>query len=211
MTVEGGRSVVPEAPRFVLASGSPSRLRLLRDAGIDPEVAVSGVDETVGMVDVPTAVALLAARKGTAVRDGYDDALVLACDSMLAIDGEGLGKPSSPGVAVAYWRRLSGRTARLYTGHWLIDTRTGESVTDTVGTAVHFATPTDAEIEAYVATGEPLQAAGAFTLEGYGAPFVESIEGDVSNVQGLSLPALRLMLARLGTGITQLWRGADRG
>jgi septum formation protein len=198
-------------PRLVLASSSTSRLRVLRAAGFRPEVRVSGVSEAVGSVDVPTAVTLLAHRKGAAVAPLYDDALVIACDSMLALDGQGLGKPDSPEIAAAYWHRLSGRTTHLYTGHWLMDTRNGRSVTDTVCTTVQFATPSDAEIVAYVATGEPLGAAGGFTLEGYGAPFVERVDGDVSNVLGLSVPTFRMMLARLDIQITVLWHEGTIG
>jgi septum formation protein len=183
---------------------------VLRDAGFRPEVMVSGVSEDVDAPDASTMVALLAVRKGTAVADQCPDALVMACDSMLDLDGRTFGKPRSPAEAIAYWRTLSGRTAYLHTGHWIMDTRSGRSLTDTASTAVRFATPSEAEIKAYVATGEPFKAAGGFTLEGFGAPFVEGIEGDATNVLGLSLPLFRLMLGRLDVDFTDLWcQGGD--
>jgi septum formation protein len=192
---------------FVLASGSAGRLRVLRSAGIDPEVVVSGVNETTeDHLDTVTVVGLLAERKASAVAALRPDALVLGCDSMLDLDRRAFGKPASPERAAALWARLSGREATLCTGHCLIEPATGRRVRAVGQTVVRFAAPTDAEVAAYVASGEPLTVAGAFSIDGLGAPFVESIEGDPSNVIGLSLPLLRRMLADLGLAITDLWR-----
>jgi septum formation protein len=190
---------------LVLASGSAARLRVLRDAGLDPEVVVSGVDEGIEALDTPAAVMALARRKALAVAERRPDALVVGCDSMLDADGLAMGKPASPEEALSWCRRLSGREATLYTGHCVVAAR-GRAVSEVAATLVRFATTTDAEIDAYVATGEPLAMAGAFSLEGLGAPFIDGIDGDPSNVIGLSLPLLRRMLAGLGLAITDLWR-----
>ncbi len=166
---------------------------------------VSGVDETVDAPDTATAVVELARRKGTAVVNRATDSLVIACDSLLDLEGQALGKPASVAEAVDGWRRLRGQVAVLWTGHWLIDTRTGNTVTEAARTTVRFGTPGDDEIDAYVATGEPLALAGGFSIEGYGAPFVDGIDGDPSNVLGLSLPVFRRMLASLDVALTDLW------
>jgi septum formation protein len=192
-------------PRLVLASGSAARLRVLRDAGFDPEVVVSGVDEGVEAPDTAAAVQVLARRKALAVAGRRPDAIVVGCDSMLEADGLAMGKPASPDEARTWCRRLGGRQATLYTGHCVLDTRSGEAVSEVAATLVRFAATTDDEIDAYVATGEPLAMAGAFSLEGLGAPFIEGIDGDPSNVIGLSLPLLRRMLAQLGMRITDFW------
>ncbi len=193
-------------PRLILASGSPARLRVLRDAGFDPEVVVSGVDEDVGDLPTSEAVVVLAERKASAVAPGCQDALVLGCDSLLEIDGASLGKPASGSEVVEMWRRLSGRHARLRTGHCLIDTRSGARVRDVETTLIRFGRPTDDEIRAYAASGEALALAGAFSVEGYGGPFVDGIDGVPSNVLGLSLPLLRVLLSKVGVPITDLWR-----
>ncbi|MGH1563432.1 Maf family protein [Mumia sp. DW29H23] len=193
-------------PRLVLASQSPARLATLRSAGIDPEVVVSGVDESVIVSDDPVVVATeLARMKARAVthRLKDDDAIVIGCDSVLAFDGEVLGKPEDAATATARWRAMRGQAGVLHTGHCV---RIGErEVSDDAATTVHFADIDDAEIEAYVATGEPLQVAGAFTIDGLGGAFVERIEGDHHNVVGLSLPLVRSMLAGLGVRWTDFW------
>lgn len=191
---------------LVLASGSAGRLRVLRTAGIDPEVVVSGVDETADAgLDTAALVGVLAERKAAAVAARRPGALVLGCDSMLDLDGKAFGKPASARHAAGMWRRLSGRQATLYTGHCLIDAR-GRRVRDVAATVVRFGTPSDAEVAAYVASGEPMALAGAFSIDGRGAPFVDGIDGDPGNVIGLCLPLLRRMLADLGVAITDLWR-----
>ena len=185
--------------RFVLASASPARLRLLRDAGFDPEVVVSGVVEDVDDV------LELARRKARAVAATTPDALVLGCDSMLLLDGVALGKPGSPEEAVARWQDMRGRSGALMTGHVLVDTAAGNEAFSVVSTVVQFGTPSDDEIKAYVGTGEPLHVAGAFTLDGRSAPFVDSIEGDHGNVIGVSLPTVRRLLSTLGHSVVDLW------
>jgi septum formation protein len=199
--------VTPRA--LILASASPARLRLLRDAGLDPTVVVSGVDESAVREDDPhVLVQMLAASKARAVAATHREAgaLVLGCDSMLELYGEVLGKPGTAEAATERWHRMRGRAGRLLTGHCVIDTDNGREVAAVGETVVRFGTPTDEEIAAYVASGEPLQVAGAFTLDGRAAPFIDGIDGDASNVIGLSLPLLRELLARLGVGITELWR-----
>jgi septum formation protein len=198
-------------PALVLASGSAGRLRLLRAAGIDPEVVVSGVDETFDDgLDTATAVAELAERKAAVVAGQRPDALVLGCDSMLDFDQRALGKPASADEAADLWRRLSGREGTLCTGHCLIEPGGGRRIRAVARTVVRFGAPTEAEIAAYVASGEPMAVAGGFCIDGLGAPFVEGVDGDPGNVIGLSLPLLRLMLAELGVAITDLWRASAR-
>lgn len=195
------------APSLVLASASTGRLRVLQHAGIDPEVLVSGADETADDgQDTAAVVGVLAERKASVVAGLRPDALVLGCDSLLDLDHMSFGKPVSAEQAASMWRRLSGRTATLYTGHCLIDSGSGRRVRGVAGTVVRFGTPSDAELAAYVASGEPMSMAGAFSIEGLGAPFVEGIDGDPSNVLGLSLPLLRRMLADIDVNITDLWR-----
>ena len=195
--------------RFVLASASPARLRILRGAGLDPEVVVSGVDESdVDPADVRSTVLLLAERKADAVAADPQvaGALVLGCDSMFELDGEVRGKPVDATEAKTWGRRMRGRAGTLLTGHCLIDTATGARVADVATTTVRFGCPTDAEIDAYVASGEPLAVAGGFTLDGLSASFIEGVDGDPGNVIGVSLPLLRRLLADLGIEVTSLWR-----
>lgn len=211
---------------LVLASASPARLATLRSAGIEPTVAVSAVDEPAVLAaagDVPPAeaVLLLARAKARDVAPGHAGALVLGCDSMLELDGRVLGKPADAAEARERWRAMRGRSGRLHTGHWLVDRRHGagggaggggadggdaapeSGATST--TVVHFADVTDAEIDAYVATGEPLWVAGAFTIDGLGGAFITGVEGDHHGVVGLSLPLLRDLLAARGVPLHTLW------
>ncbi|WP_173476352.1 nucleoside triphosphate pyrophosphatase [Streptomyces sp. 150FB] len=194
--------------RLVLASASPARLGLLRQAGLAPEVIVSGVDEDALSAPTPAELALvLAEAKATAVagRPETAGALIVGCDSVLELDGVAYGKPADAEEATARWKSMRGRAGILQTGHCVIDTATGRRAAATASTTVNFGEPTDAEVAAYVASGEPLHVAGAFTLDGRSAPFVESIEGNHGNVIGLSLPLLRRLLGQLDVSITDLW------
>ena len=209
---------MPPRP-LVLASASPARLALLQAAGFAPRVVVSGVAEDgVDGLDARRAACTLAERKATAVAaaltaadaagTGDAAALVVGCDSLLAFDGEVRGKPGSAGTAREWWYGYRGRTGTLVSGHAVVDLATGRRAARTAETVVRFGRPSDAEIDAYVATGEPLAVAGGFTLDGYCAPFVDGIDGDHGTVLGLSLPLLRTLLAELGTDITRLWARA---
>lgn len=206
--------------RLVLASASPARRKLLRAAGIEPEVLVSGVDESKVDPSTPEALSLTLAQlkartvaerlgqptgNGSAPESTALQTLVLGCDSVLAFDGEILGKPVDADEATRRWRAMRGRSGVLHTGHCLIDLSSGREVGAVAHTAVHFATITDDEIAAYVATGEPMQVAGAFTIDGLGGPFVDRVDGDPGTVIGLSLPLLRALLGELGLRITDLW------
>jgi septum formation protein len=190
---------------FILASASPARLRLLRDAGFDPKVVVTGVPEDGTADDARAVVRTLARRKATTAAAAAEGALVIGCDSLLDLAGTVVGKPASGPEAVAQWHAMRGRTGTLITGHCLIDSTSGAVAEAISATEVHFGSPTDAEIDAYVATGEPLRVAGAFTLDGLAAPFIEGIDGDPGTVIGLSLPLLRRLLAQLDVEITDLW------
>ncbi|EOM75404.1 septum formation inhibitor Maf [Rhodococcus rhodnii] len=204
---------------FVLASASPARLAVLRAAGIDPVVRVSGVDEdavTAGLGPDPApelVVGELARAKATAVieavtREGIYDAVIVGCDSMLLIDGELQGKPGTVDAARTRWRTMAGGSGTLLTGHSIVHISNGVTVGERhahTATVVHFATPTDAELEAYLASGEPLAVAGAFTLDALGGWFVERIEGDPSSVVGIGLPLVRSLLTELGFAVSDLW------
>ncbi|BBH16587.1 Maf-like protein [Nocardioides baekrokdamisoli] len=191
---------------IVLASQSPARLQTLRNAGLDPQVIVSGVDESQLDGLPPRELALgLARLKAEAVAPQVPDAVVIGCDSVLEFEGQPLGKPRDAEEAIARWQRMRGRSGVLLTGHAIV--RGDELVAATAETTVHFADLSDEEIEAYVATGEPLHVAGAFTVDSLGGPFVTSIEGDYHNVVGISLPLLRELLGELGIRWTDLWRG----
>lgn len=208
--------------KLVLASTSPARLRLLRDGGINPIVIAPNVDEervgemamAAGQIgNTADLVLLLAKAKAEAVVNNplCQDALILGCDSALDLDGEALGKPHEPEVAIERWKSMRGRSGRLYTGHWLIDNRQGGAMPPATGratnTTVHFANITDDEILAYVGTGEPLKVAGAFTIDGLGGAFIKAIEGDSHTVVGLSLTTLRELVISLGVDYPSLWRG----
>ncbi|MBC2933803.1 nucleoside triphosphate pyrophosphatase [Nocardioides sp. zg-1228] len=202
---------------LVLASASPARLATLRAAGIEPTVVVSGVDETQLTGLAPAELALRLAELKCAVVAARDDlppgALVLGCDSVLELQvppgtpghGEALGKPRDAAEARERWRSMRGRTAVLHSGHSLRDVTTGRAVAATGSTLVHFADVGDAEVDAYVATGEPLHVAGAFTIDGIGGAFVRGIEGDHHNVVGVSLPLLRDLVLELGHAWPDLW------
>ena len=210
------RHVGMSRPRLVLASASPARLATLRAAGIEPEVVVSGVDESTVDASDPGLLSLTLARmkaRAVAAQPAVSGTLVLGCDSVLEFDGEAYGKPADAEDAVARWKRMRGRTGVLHTGHCLISPA-GEA-SDVAAALVRFGDVTDAEIAAYVATGEPLRVAGGFTIDGLGGPFVEGIDGDPGTVVGLSLPLLRRLLRQLGVPITDLWnftaKESDRG
>lgn len=196
--------------KLILASGSASRLALLRRAGVDPVVQVSGVDEAAIAAETPVRlVERLAGAKARAVADGaadgVDKGLVLGCDSVLEFDGAVHGKPGSARVALDRWRQISGNSGIFHTGHCLIDVTSGRSRARVSSAVVRFSVLTDDEIAGYVGTEEPLGVAGGFNIDGLGGWFVESIEGDVGTLQGLSLPTLRRLLADLDIPLPSLW------
>lgn len=204
--------------QLVLASQSPARLTVLRAAGVEPVVRVSGVDEDAIADALPEAtpaavVAALAEAKARAVAatDVPPDAVIVGCDSMLLHNGELVGKPGTPEVARERWASMAGGTGELLTGHALLRLADNEITATAVGTettTIHWGKPTDAELDAYLATGEPLAVAGAFTLDGYGGWFVDRIEGDPSSVIGISLPLTRRLLTDLGVSVVDLWNRA---
>lgn len=207
--------------RLVLASASTGRLKVLRQAGVDPLVVVSGVDEDAVAAALapdaspPEVVCALARAKAEQVAAGLDggvaaDCVVIGCDSMLFLDGRLCGKPGSAESAASQWRLMGGRSGGLHTGHCLLRLRDGaitQREVESACTTVHFADPSEADLRAYVADGEPWQVAGGFTLDGLGGWFVDGIEGDPSNVIGVSLPLLRSLLGRAGLSVAALWAG----
>lgn len=204
--------------RLYLASTSPARLATLRAAGVEPVLLSSGVDEeaaaaAAGPLDGPGLVSMLARAKAEAVAGAFVDGaaidgFILGGDSAFELDGALYGKPHVPDVAIARWRAQRGRTGILHSGHWLIDHRGGVvgAARGAVSSAsVTFADLTDEEIDAYVATGEPLQVAGAFTVDSLGSAFVTRVEGDPHAVVGLSVSLLRQLLLEFGVAWPTLW------
>jgi len=189
-------------PRIVLASQSTSRRRLLEDAGLKPTIIVSNVDEETDFFNAMTPedmVIALAISKAHTVREMIDyPAIIIGCDSTFDVDGVSFGKPGTPDVAIERAKKISGRTGLLHTGHCIIDTERGIEIADRVTTKVTFTDMTDEEIADYVASEEPLHVAGGFTLDGYGSPFIPVIEGEYTNVVGISMPFLRNAMKQLG-------------
>lgn len=202
--------------RLILASASPARLSVLRAAGVEPEVVVSEVDEEAiatsmtGQHPTDVVIALAAAKVAdVAARIFPRNAVVIGCDSMLLVDGGLVGKPGSAAVATKRWQHMAGGTAELLTGHAVLRTRDGDQIGSAEGvecTSVRFGTPSDEELDAYVSTGEPLGVAGGFTIDGLGGWFVDGVDGDPSNVIGISLPMTRKLLAKVGVSVHDLWR-----
>jgi septum formation protein len=198
--------------RLILASQSPARLSVLRSAGVEPVVRVSGVDEDalVASLADPTpeeTVVALSAAKAEAIEHD-DECVVIGCDSMLLFEGELVGKPGTAEVARERWRRIAGKSGALITGHTVLRVSDG-NITDRASaaesTTVRFGTPTDEELEAYIATGEPLHVAGGFTIDGLGGWFIDGIDGDHTSVIGISLPLTRRLLGQVGVPVSTLW------
>ena len=189
-------------PRIVLASKSTSRRRLLEDAGLKPTIIVSNVDEETDFFNAMSPedmVIALAVSKAHTVREMIDyPAIIIGCDSTFDVDGVSFGKPGTPEIAIVRAKKISGRTGLLHTGHCVIDTEKGIEIADRVTTKVTFTDMTDEEIADYVASEEPLHVAGGFTLDGFGSPFIPIIEGDYTNVVGISMPFLRKAMHQLG-------------
>lgn len=189
-------------PRIVLASQSTSRRRLLEDAGLKPTIIVSNVDEETDFFNAmpPTDMVIaLAISKAHTVREMIDyPAIIIGCDSTFDVDGVSFGKPGTPEIAIERAQKISGRTGLLHTGHCIIDTEQGVEIADRVTTKVTFTDMTEEEIADYVASEEPLHVAGGFTLDGFGSPFIPVIEGDYTNVVGISMPFLRSAMKQLG-------------
>lgn len=188
--------------RLILASQSPSRKRLLESAGLHPEVIVSNVDEETdhfNSMSPEDMVIALAITKAHTVRQMVDgDAIIIGCDSTFEFEGESFGKPATPKIAIERAKRLSGKTGLLHTGHCIIDTKQGRELADRVTTSVTFDELDEVLINDYVATGEPLRVAGGFTLDGFSSPLISAIDGDYTNVVGISMAYLRKSLAHLG-------------
>jgi septum formation protein len=208
---------------FVLASASPARRAVLRAAGVEPRVVVSGVDEDAVIAglsdpDPDEIVVSLAAAKASDVASrlagadgGGPDAVVVGCDSMLLVGGELVGKPGTAEVARRRWRLMAGGRGELLTGHAVVRLTGGAMARTAQGvasTTIRFGTPDDAELEAYIGTGEPLAVAGGFTLDGRGGWFVDGVDGDPSSVVGISLPLTRRLLAEVGVPVVTMWTAA---
>ena len=189
-------------PKIILASQSSSRRRLLESAGLKPTIIVSNVDEETEFFNAMTPadmVIALAVTKAHTVREQIDyPALIIGCDSTFDVDGVSFGKPGTPEIARERAKKISGRSGLLHTGHCIIDTAQGREIADRVTTKVTFSELTDQEIEDYIASEEPLHVAGGFTLDGFGSPFIPIIEGDYTNVVGISMPFLRSAMSQLG-------------
>jgi septum formation protein len=190
--------------RLILASQSPSRKRLLEGAGLSPEIMVSNVDEeteyfnSMSPKDMVIALAITKAHTVLERLDANSEALIIACDSTFEFEGQSFGKPGSPDVAIERARRLSGRSGFLHTGHCIIDTKQGRELADLVTTRVTFDALDDSLIKDYVSTGEPMKVAGGFTLDGFSSPLIKSIDGDYTNVVGISMSFLRKSCEHLG-------------
>lgn len=200
--------------QFVLASQSPARLMVLRNAGIEPLVQVSGVDEDAIIAGLPAdagparTVATLAEAKARAVAADHTDAVIVGCDSMLFQGGQLVGKPGTVERARERWQRMAGGTGDLLTGHAVLRVRDGAvtaAATGTMSTTIRFGKPTPAELETFLATGEPLQVAGGFTLDGYGGWFIDGVDGDPTSVIGISLPLTRRLLQDVDVAVVDLW------
>jgi septum formation protein len=198
--------------RLILASQSPARLNVLRAAGIEPVVRVSGIDEDalVASLANPTpeeTVVALSAAKAEAIEHD-DECVVIGCDSMLLFEGDLVGKPGTAEVARERWRRVAGKSGELITGHTVLRVSAGAVIgkaSAAESTTVRFGTPSDEELEAYIATGEPLHVAGGFTIDGRGGWFIDGIDGDHSSVIGISLPLTRRLLGQVGVSVSTLW------
>ena len=189
-------------PRIVLASASASRRRLLESAGLKPTIMVSHIDEETDFFNAmkpADMVIALAITKAHTIREQIDfPAIIIGCDSTFEFDSQSLGKPATPEIAIERASRVRGNSGLLHTGHCIIDTTKDKEISSIVTTKVTFDNMTDAEIADYVATGEPLHVAGGFTLDGFSSPFIPSIEGDYTNVVGISMPFVRKAFAQLG-------------
>ena len=198
--------------RLILASQSPARLSVLRSAGVEPVVRVSGVDEDALVESLvnPTpedTVVTLSAAKAEAIEHD-DECVVIGCDSMLLFEGELVGKPGTAEVARERWRRVAGKSGVLITGHTVLKVSGGvvvDRASAAESTTVRFGTPSDEELESYIATGEPLHVAGGFTIDGLGGWFIDSIDGCHTSVIGISLPLTRRLLSQVGVPVSTLW------